>query len=248
MTTEATLSFFNCVSTKKKATEQALINIRQFYPDSYFILACDACQSYMDLCEKYHCEYFHSMNRLGYPQQPYGYDIEGAIDWLTRFYIAALRAPTTHLMMMEDDIVITKKLTIDLSWEVAGNYVCETTLQPVSRFPPELMESIYKFSGKYPNVNYYAAGGGSIFKVSTLLEYYPEVVKWMRTEGKRIQLTVWPTIGWLDCFMAIFYFLAGKEWTYNPKLTHLYNCTDYDAAYESLKHDYEIIAHFKKYY
>ena len=35
--TTPTLSFFNCVSTKKLATEQTLINIRKYYPDAYFM-------------------------------------------------------------------------------------------------------------------------------------------------------------------------------------------------------------------
>jgi hypothetical protein len=248
---EPTISFFNCVSTKKKATEETLKNLRDLYPKAYIMLACDACESYMDLCEKYNCEYFHSMSKLGYPVQPIGYTIEGAIDWMTRFYLAALRCGTSHIMMMEDDIVLTRKLTIDSNAHLMCIPVDPTSLQPESRLPPVLMDLIYQFSGKYPNVDWYAGGGGAIFKTSTIIDHYPEIIKFFKTTGRIIQNHVYPTIGWIDCFMALYIFLAGKDMVNNPNMTQLYNChsvEDYDKAYHDLKDKYEIIAHYKKYY
>lgn len=245
---EPTIAFFNCVSTKKKATEESLKNLREIYPEAYIMLACDATESYMDLCETYNCEYLHCNTKCGYPVQPYGYEMEKVLDWMNRFYIAATRCNSDYLMMFEDDIYLTKKLTIDPNWELAGPYVDINSLKPDSYLPKTLMDLCYEFSGKYPNVPYYAAGGGAIFKVSTLIEYYPQVVKFFKTSGRIIQSNFYPTIGWIDCFMAIFYFLAGKEWSANPKLTSLYNVTDWDQAVNDLKDDFEIIAHYKKYY
>jgi hypothetical protein len=245
---EPTISFFNCVSTKKKATEESLKNLREIYPEAYIMLVCDACESYMDLCETYNCEYLHSNIKCGYPTQPYGYSMENVLEWMSRFYIAALRCKSDYIMMFEDDILLTKKITIDPNWEVAGPYVDESTLKPDSRLPKQLLDFCYLFSGKYPNVDYYAAGGGAIFKVSTFIEYYPQIVKFFNTSGRILQNHVYPTLGWIDCFMTIFYFLAGKDWSYNTKLTSLYNVTDWDRAVNELKDEFEIIAHYKKYY
>jgi hypothetical protein len=247
--TTPTLGFFNCVSTKKRATEQTLINIRELYPDSYFLIACDATESYMDLCEKYNCEYFHSQNKVGYPVQPYGYTMENVLDWLSRFYFAAVRTPTTHLMMMEDDILVNRKIDLNADWEIAGPAIIQGQFEP--HIPETVMELIYQFSGKYPNVNHYGGGGGTIFKVSTFLDNYTEIVKFLKTSGRIIQNNIYPTIGWIDCFMTIFYYLCGKELQINPRMISLYNChtpEDYDNEVLRLQADYDIICHYKKHY
>jgi hypothetical protein len=246
--TTPTLGFFNCVSTKKPATEKTLINIRELYPDSYIMLACDATESYMDLCEKYNCEYFHSQNRVGYPVQPYGYTMDNVLDWLSRFYFAAVRTPSTHLMMMEDDILINRKIELNPEWEIAGIDV-QGHFEP--QVPDPVAEIIYQFSGKYPNVRHYAGGGGTIFKVSTFLDNYTKIVKFLNTTGRMIQDHAYPTLGWIDCFMTVFYYLCGKELQINPRMTALHNChttQDYDNAVANLHSDFDIICHYKKYY
>jgi len=249
MKNEASLSFFNSVSVYRNATEQSLIELRKIYPEEYILLACDGCDSYMEMAKTYNCEYLHCNKRLGYQQQPHGYKIEDALDFLSRFYIAAVRSPSSHIMLMEDDIILTRPLKFD--------YDCEHMSVQSHEFIPEpVLDWIYQFSGKYPKTNYYAGCGGSIYKVSTFIEYYPEVVKFMRTTGRIIQDHIYPTIGWVDCFMTIFFMLAGKDFTVNPRCTELPRSShdkpksdiDYDKLVNDLRPDYDVIMHYKKYY
>lgn len=263
------LAFFNCVSTKKLATEQTLKNIREFYPDAYIMLACDACESYMDLCENYNCEYFHSQTRLGYPTQPYGYSIDGAIDWITRFYLAALRCNSDYIIMFEDDIVITKpNITLpDANCFLSCSSIIEgvTWIDEKLLIPNSILDLIGQISGKRPITNYYAGGGGSIFEVKMIIENYHKMVHFLRVYGTEI-IKIYPYLCWIDCFMTIYVLLSGYKFQNNTKLVNLYDINreitpdelkgnirfvsglNWDKILEELKDDFEILTHYKKYY
>ena len=214
------------------------------------MLACDACESYMDLCEKYNCEYLHSQTRVGYPTQPYGYSKSGMIDWITRFYIASLRSNSKYIIMFEDDIVITRKLTLPKENQFfdCANYDSEhrKRIQLDYRFPDRLMNLIKENSGVYPNVDFYGCGGGSIFPVEMINKNYNKMVDFINNSGDEV-FSFYPFFGWIDCFMTIYGLLSGYEYIPNEKITNLYR-EDWDAALVELSEEYEIITHFKKYY
>jgi hypothetical protein len=238
----ATIGFFNCVSTQPRATEESVKSIRQFHPDTFFMIACDAGPDYYDLCKKYNIEYYHSQTNLSYPVQPFGYRKEKILEWLSRFYIACVKTNTTHLMMVEDDVVLVKPVTVEDDWEVAAH---DTTKD--NKFPDQFNEIIERFSGVKPHVTGYGAGGGAIFKVSTFLENYWQITEFIRNNADYIQDNIYPTMGWMDCYMTYFYLLSGKKYTNNP---HLFNIwpTDKNFDLTTVPEEIQIVHNYKKYY
>jgi hypothetical protein len=240
------IGFFHTVFDNKKATEYSIKTIRQFHPDSFYMISGDAGSDHYDLCKQYNINYYQSQKRLGYPTQPYGFRKEGIIEWLSRFYIACIKTDTTHLMMVEDDVVLVKPVTVEDHWEVSGH-----EWRGGNTFPPEFIRILENVSGKYPHVQGYGAGGGSIFKVSTFIQNYFQVVNFLNQYGDMIQDQIYPTMGWIDCFMTYYYMMAGKEYTINP---HLYSIPlnppelrrNYDL--NNTPENKEIIHDFKNYY
>lgn len=242
----ASIGFFSYVYDQQKATQFSMETIRKYHPDSFFLVACDAGSDHYDLCKRYNAHYYHSQTRLGYFIQPFGYRKEKIIEWLSRFYIACVKTDTTHLMVVEDDVVLCKPVTVEDHWEVAGH-----EWRGGNTFPPAFIDILQKFSGKYPHVQGYGAGGGSIFKVKTFLENYFWIIDFLKNNADFIQDNIYPTIGWMDCFMTYFYMLCGKEYTVNP---HLYsvplNPPDLRRTYDlnSAPPHIQIVHDYKNYY
>lgn len=238
----ATIGFFNCVSTQPKATEHSVQSIRKFHPDSFFMIACDAGPDYYTLCKQYNIEYYHSQKNLSYPVQPYGYRKEKILEWLSRFYIACIKTDTTHLMMVEDDVVLVKPVTVEDDWEVAGHATTHANL-----FHPEFTKMIHEYSGVYPDVQGYGAGGGSIFKVKTFLDNYFGVVEFIDKNADYIQDNFYPTMGWMDCYMTYYYLLCGKKYTNNPYLFNIWP-TDKNYDINNVPSEMKIVHNYKNYY
>lgn len=238
----ATIGFFNCVSTQPKATEHSVQSIRNFHPDSFFMIACDAGPNYYTLCKQYNIEYYHSQKNLSYPVQPYGYRKEKMLEWLSRFYIACIKTDTTHLMMVEDDVVLVKPVTVEDDWEVSGHATTHANL-----FHPEFTKMIHEYSGVYPDVQGYGAGGGSIFKVKTFLDNYFGVVEFIDKNADYIQDNFYPTMGWMDCYMTYYYLLCGKKYTNNPYLFNIWP-TDKNYDINNVPSEIEIVHNYKNYY
>ena len=146
---------------------------------------------------------------------------------------------------MEDDVLIVKPITVDPTWEVAcaniqvGNVISE----PVH-------DLIEQHCGKRPTFKQYGAGGGSIFRVKTFLANFDRNIKWFEEHFDAIQ-SYYPTIGYIDCFMNVYYYLCGKDYTVNPHLADTHNHQpgfDYETFISNQPPEIEIINNYKKYY
>ena len=239
----SSIGFFNCVSNQPRATEESIKSIRNFHPDAFFMIACDAGPDYYDICKQYNVQYYHSQVKLGYPVQPFGYRKDKILEWLSRFYIACIKTNTTHLMMVEDDVVLVNPVTVEDEWEVAAH---DTTRD--NRFAPQFTHMIREFSGVEPDVTGYGAGGGAIFKVKTFIDNYFQIVEFIEKNADYIQDYIYPTIGWMDCYMTYFYLLAGKKYTVNPHLYNFFPPLLDDSVLNSLPEQVQVVHGLKKYY
>jgi hypothetical protein len=239
------ISFFHMASVYPKATTEIVRNAREHHPNDYYFLGVDNTFSYQMVADIYETDYKFYQNKVGGPKEDYGYRLDGTLEFLARFKTACLNSNSSHIIMMEDDVLIVKPMTIDPNWEHAcadtkiGNHIPETVLTMIE-----------EHSDKRPTFTQYGAGGGSIFKVSTFLEHYDSNIEWFKKYFDMIQM-VYPTIGYIDCFMNVYYWLAGKDYSVNPHRADTHNHQpgfDYETFISNQPPEIEIINNYKKYY
>jgi hypothetical protein len=206
---EASLGFYHQTSNRLEAADYAIKCIRQFHPDSYYLLSCDSGPDYYDICKNNNVDLLHSQLKLGYPVGDFGYRKEKILELMKRMYIAFIKTNTTHMMYVEDDVLVKGKITLDPNWEVAA-------YSPICPFDNRFTQHIEHFSGVKPNVSGYGTCGGSIFKVSTYVDNYFKLVNWVNTYFDQIQYNIYQQIGWMDCFFTYSYLLCGKKYSVNP--------------------------------
>jgi hypothetical protein len=240
------ISFFHIASVYPKATDVIIENVRKHHPNDYYFLAVDGLRmNYFLTSDKYFCDTIIYGQKIGGPVSPYGFTLEKTIEFFERFRRACRGANTSHIIMMEDDVLITKPITVNPEWEHVG---ADTRIG--NHLPDFLLDMIEIHSGKRPIRTQYGAGGGSIFKVSTFLEHYERNIQWFKNNFNIIQ-TMYPTIGYVDCFMNVYYWLAGKDYSANPHRTDTHNHQpgfDYEAFISNQPSEIEIINNYKKYY
>jgi hypothetical protein len=237
------ISFSHLASAGKKESTKIIVeNIRKQYPNTYYLLVSDAADDLWNIAVVNSCEYKRYETKLGYPS----YDAHKTIEWLKRFRKACLECNTSHIMMVEDDVWIKKPITVEDSWEMAGH-----DIRIGNVIPDFIIDSIEEFSGKRPLTNQYGCGGGSIFKVSTFLDNFDNVIKWFEKNHDWFQIQYSP-LGFMDCYMVVYYMLCGKDYTPNPYLADSHHHTndgyDYDKFVNEQPEHIEIINNYKKYY
>lgn len=210
-----TLGFYNHVNTKPQATIASLESIRKFYPTAPIALSCDNAYDFTDIAKQYNAFYEHNDVTLGYPVQPFGYRKSQILEWSDRMYRGVSRLYTDYFVMMEDDVHVVSAIEIDPTWEMAGHMYSPGQVYLI---PDELLDMISTFSGIRPKTNYYNCGGGSIFKTSTFLTNYSRVRDFFDVNLDYIQDNIYPTAGWMDCYMCLFYYLCGKDLVQNIRL------------------------------
>ena len=239
----SSISFLHLASAGKKiSTDKIVHNIRNLYPTAPYYLASDAAENLMDIASRYNTHYTHHENKLGYP--PYNYDKIST--WFERFHFAAENCGTTHIMMTEDDVWLRNTISVRDDWEMAGHNITVG-----NTIPDYIIDSITEFSGKRPTTVQYGCGGGSIFKVSTFLNNYTRVTRWFKDNHDKFQNNYNP-LGFMDCYMQVYYMLCGKDYTVNPCMTDTHHHTndgwDYDKFVNEQPENIEIVNNYKKYY
>jgi hypothetical protein len=242
----SSLSFALFTSNQPAGADFTLSTVRKFYPDTYVCILPDANDGYTDLAHKYNAECFYPLNRLGYPSQPFGWRKKSVIDFLERLHIACLRCNTTHIMYTEEDVVIFKPLNIPDDAELIGFKTCYPDGSKFPNgFPNEFMRIIEEFSGVKPNVTSYGAQGGCVLKVDTFVDNFQRIKKFISENLDYIQDNIYPTAGWIDCFLTWFYLLCGKRYIFNPNYMEVF---DRNFEYSQAAPQYEIATHYKKHY
>lgn len=213
----SSISFVLFGSNKITAADFTLDSIRKYHPDNYCMIISDNGENYYNLSKKYDAEFFLTESKIGYPQQPYGWKRDAIIDFLERFYIACFRCKTSHIMYVEEDVVLLNKVNVEDDLEISGFKTCWPDGRRFENgFPDEFLKIIQDFSGVYPNVTSYGAQGGTIMKVDTFLDNFHRIKDFIHNNIDHIQENIYPTAGWLDCFLTWYYLLCGKKYTFNP--------------------------------
>ena len=225
----SSLSFVLFGSNQLQSADFVLENIRKHYPDNYIALLSDCGADYTNLSKKYNTEYFYSKKKLSYPVQPFGWRKDKVIDFLERLYIACLRCNTTHIMYVEEDVIVFKQLVIPDDAEVIGFKTCYPDGSKFPNgFPDEFIRITEQFSGVKPNVIGYGAQGGAVLKVDTFINNFYKIKQFLLDNMDHIQDNIYPTAGWIDCFLTWYYLLCGKKYVFNPNYIEVNDRFDYN--------------------
>lgn len=252
--------YINC-SIYPTATSFALTSLIQQYPNIPIAICLDGNAEipvYDKLVQQFQPNiksYEIGTKIIGYPKQPYGYKKDDLIVWWDRLYNGVKRLNTDFVSMWEDDCVCIDQININPEWKIAGHLINQ---QHGNNFHPLLQDIIINFCGIMPNVNFYSAGGGTIFHRDTFLnQVYPIGQRFLYDPNlfDQIQTNWYPTIGWLDCFLTVAFLLTGYPYDMNPFLYDIHS--NYKKTFDlpnflqyNKKNNlhYSIIHGYKKYY
>lgn len=241
------LGFIMMSSNQPVSGEIALQFIRKHYPESYIMICGVGNTDYYDLSKKYKADYFESIHHLNYPEEPHGWRKDDVIEFLNKFYMACFKSKTTHMMYVEEDVFVLKKLFLNKDIEISGY---RTNALDGSKFSngytDGFIDIIKKFSGVEPNITGYGAGGGTVMKVQTYLDNYFKIRDYLYNNLDYIQSNVYVKSGWIDCFLTYYYLLCGKKYTYNPLLAEVHHDENFDIY--NPPSWMEVAACYKKYY
>lgn len=227
------------------ATKEAIKSFRKIYPTNSYILIGDCGVNHYDLSTEYNCSYFHSNIHLGYPNNHFGYSFENILEYLKRIYIACNVTNSTHLILMEDDIKIVNDIKFYENTEMFATLQSNTYLNgSTGNVIDQRILNLINFNPLFQN-NWYAAGGGCIFRVKTFLENYHNFLNFYINFFKEMQ-NIQSIIGWPDFTLNLFYLFCGKSNCINDKLYEFKNNHHYDDP--ELLNRYDILHHYKKFY
>lgn len=206
------LGFYHQLGVQPDATRECLKSLREIYPDSPVYLSTDGMQNYAEFHEialEHNCEIMCNRTPLGYPP----YDAYSVRRWMNRLLSGMLRLGTSHVAMIEDDILFNREMHYLEELDCLGHVIPHG-----NKIPEVVLNDIEKFSGKRPNADYYGAGGGSIFGTKVFIENYWNVTNHLINNWEFYKSNYWPQVGYADCYMVLFYMLCGKDFYQNPNL------------------------------
>ena len=88
-------------------------------------------------------------------------------------------------------------------------------------------------------MDWYGAGGGSVYNIDTFLDNYHTIYDFMDFEFEFILKHLDFRFGWLDLYMQICYFMLGKDYSINTNLTEVWKTPNFRETEFSLVHAYK---------
>lgn len=244
-----TLGFINHVSNHFIATQTSIESVRAFYPDAPIFLSVDGSYDVRFRNNQIADELLFNKHALGYPP----YEKNQVLEWLKRMYIGVLKIGTDHFMMLEDDVIIVNPIQYDDYVECLGHNITHG-----NKIPDTIMRDLNRLGKYFHKTDYYGNGGGSIFKSSTFLENYRSITSYWDRWWNLYKVHFYPQCGYMDCYMTLFYMLAGKPYTPNtrminidphdPEQVKLIKTASVACITELYKNDYDIVHGVKFYY
>ncbi len=238
------LGFFHIAVKNHRATRFVVENVRLHHKTEPYILFSDAGEDFSYLNDEYSVITVSDEIRTGPPIGRYGYRLPQILEFFSRFKHACKVSEAQYLVMLEDDVLVRKQITVPDGCEFMGH------AHGGNIFEPTVGEIVKQFSGNYNLIPGYGCGGGAIFNTSIFLNNYDRIIDFYKQLTTDIQ-SFYPTWGWIDCFMHIYYLLAGANYNINPNLVDTHNHRpgfDYETYLKQIPETTQIVNNYKKYY
>lgn len=250
------IGFLSHLSIYPTATWESRHTIRRKYPNNPIFYSIDGeCQdnyiSYPTQFTYNNIEWLFNRNRLGYPP----YTKEKALEWLKRTYIGVLKLNTEYTVLWEDDCILLNHIRIQPNSGLFHHNITHGNKIPIS-----ILDNITINNGfnSYPGTDYYAAGGGTIFKTESFCRGYYHAIKFLDENWEFYEKEYSPQIGYSDCFLTLYFMILGIKCTPNPRLynldphnleqSHLIKNALINELAKIYEKDYDILHGCKKYY
>lgn len=240
------LGVFHWSKDNRRGARASIESFKNHNPNIPYYLVNDGGCSYFDICIEHGVEYQYSNTCLGYPSAggrgDRGYDCSRVIAFMTRILMACHTLNTTHLVISEDDVICLNPIKYEQEWQFAAYNVTDGNL-----LQTPVLEYIYKQSYRMPNHLHYCAGAGTIINCATFIRMFPKFLNFMYTEFDGFRSTCQPQLGWNDCFIMVFFYLAGCDYIVNPRLHNIWPENPNTDLNELAKH-YDMVHNYKNFY
>jgi len=240
----STLGIYHWTYNNRTAAEASIASFRLHHPEAPYFLACDGGPDHYDLCRRYNVEYYHSQTNLGYPKWPQGWDRDRVKIFLKRIYLGCVSLRTTHMILSEDDVICLNPVQYDPAWNCSAYNTPEEHVHGLIN--QEILDVCEKLSGVKPDRRTYGVGAGAIIKTDVYIATFDKMMFFMDNHFDQLHSNQ-NQLGWNDCFLQIFFFLAGVNYSVNPRLYSIYPENpnfDLDAHVK----DYDMIHGYKNFY
>lgn len=241
---------FHMVHSNRAATRHAVERFRFYHPSEPYIIVCDGGEDFSDLASEFNCGYIHSYIWIGHFNESCqskrrghskitGFAKDEVLHWLHLFRDAARIAKSsecTHLLMMEDDILINGTIVIDKSWQIAGHgKEASYSGNVVNR---ELSEYLIRHHQTW--IDWYGAAGGTIFNIDTFLDNYHRIYDFIDFEFEAME-SLDNRFGVLDLYMHVIYLVLGKKYERNTNLVDAKEIDEKDFEQYTIVHGYKAL-------
>jgi hypothetical protein len=236
-----TLGIYHWTGNNRSGAEASITSFRMHHPDAPYFLVCDGGPDHYDICKKLGVEYYHSQTNLGYPSPHWGHDRERVKIFLERIFMACVSLGTTHLIISEDDVICLNPVKYDPAWKVASY-----DIQGGNFINSDVLDVCEQMSGVKPDRECYGVGAGTIIDTKTYINTFPLMMEFMDRHFDRLHRNQ-PQLGWNDCFLQIYFFLAGVEYSVNPRLFNIFP-EDPNTDLDALQKSYDMVHNYKNFY
>lgn len=169
---------YYAVYNNKKATEFVLYNFRKHFPNQKICLISDGGDDFTDIAYKYNTEYFYLDNIFS--SGPINcYNADRTIKWWQRQKLVCDTTKADYVMILEDDVYITRGFDLGSHFCLKGIAKHET-----NQFTYQMIQDIYSCSGIIND--YYGMCGGSIYNAKIFNIIYDDVILDIQTNHDRL--------------------------------------------------------------
>lgn len=161
-----TLGAFYQAYKNKNAVNFVLSNFKTHFPNSPVTLISDGGEDFTEISKIYNTS-FHMMDNLYIRQIPY--NSIRIKEWWRRHKLTCEECNTDYILILEDDVFITKHFFIHENFYLRG----VDKINPLSQ---KMCEDIKKFGNVSDNIFYYGMCGGGIYHRETFLNLYDDII------------------------------------------------------------------------
>ena len=213
----------------KIATEEVIKSFRNYHPNDPYVIWSDCGDDYTDISQKYNTDYYYSDFNVGYIY----YGKESAYELYDRIRKSCeLYKDKTHILWMEDDVIIKGEIYIPNEVEYYG-------MPNIGNYWLELHEYLCEKYNVNPNFNFWSTPGGAIMPTDTFVNKFDILEKFIDEDYDYIYKNMGKSIGAADILKMVSQIITGKNYTINPQIDDINHPTGVNNDMISIVHGFK---------
>jgi hypothetical protein len=193
-----------------KEFKSAFQNFRKYFPDSPYLIYSDMGDDFSEYVDD---KTFYKRADIRYygtgPKSYWGDDWDIWFSYYQRLKDSCEICNTDYIMVMEDDVLITRNFTIEEDFNFCGPCNAEIS--------PKIIEYIENRLGYKIQNTHYGLCGGSIFNARKFLENYDSILENLKNLHYEYTFNLTENHGFVpDCNFTIHFNLLGLGYSCSP--------------------------------